>query len=258
MMKLFISHASEDKEAFVRPLAEALRDRRLELWYDEYVLQPGDSLRESVEKGLANCDYGVVVLSEAFFSKSWPQQELNGLFARAVASERRFLIPILHGIGIDRVREVAPMLSDRVALFSSIGVTKVARHILALLVGDEERRRWDGGGVVRHQYAHRYYRPPEVIPKLGYELRAAGFSEMMGQLRPREVIIAFSRASASHDCAAHVTDEERMLEIEKDWLFPPHYYAVDVRKLLGGFNIRLPENELRQLLDSRNEAPQQQ
>jgi hypothetical protein len=60
-MKLFISHASEDKATFVRPLAETLRNRRLEVWYEEFVLKPGDSLRESIEKGLGSCDYGVVI-----------------------------------------------------------------------------------------------------------------------------------------------------------------------------------------------------
>jgi hypothetical protein len=36
---LFISHASEDKDALVRPLAESLRDLGLSVWYDEFELR---------------------------------------------------------------------------------------------------------------------------------------------------------------------------------------------------------------------------
>jgi TIR domain len=49
---VFISHAYEDKETFVRPLAEALIARNLRPWYDEFTLRPGDSLRRSIDHGL--------------------------------------------------------------------------------------------------------------------------------------------------------------------------------------------------------------
>jgi TIR domain len=77
MPNLFLGHAWEDKEAFVRPLAEALRGE-FEVWYDEYSLRPGDSLLEGISQGLHNCDRAVVVLSPNFFAKQWTQAELNG------------------------------------------------------------------------------------------------------------------------------------------------------------------------------------
>jgi len=247
-MKVFISHASEDKETFVRSLAETLQHRRLEVWYDEFSLKPGDSLRESIEKGIATANYGIVIISEAFFAKRWPQQELNGLFGRDLSASRRFLIPIWHNISAERVQELAPMLADRVALRSSLGVEKITRHILAVLIGDEAPKRWQGGRVSRHSYAHRYYKRPEEIPKLGYELRPGGFSEMVSQLRPREIIIAYFSPNGTYDVATHVTDEERMLGLEKDSPIEPSYFAVDVRKVIGGFDQELPESELRALL----------
>jgi hypothetical protein len=79
---VFISHACEDKESFVRPLAEALRARGLRVWYDEFTITVGDSLRRSIDRGLANSRYGIVVLSPNFFAKDWPQKELDGLAAR--------------------------------------------------------------------------------------------------------------------------------------------------------------------------------
>ena len=46
---IFISHASEDKDDLVRPLAEQLRPRGLRVWFDETELKLGDSLRRSID-----------------------------------------------------------------------------------------------------------------------------------------------------------------------------------------------------------------
>jgi hypothetical protein len=50
----FISHASEDKDGLVRELAEALRTKGARVWYDEFTLRIGDSLRRNIDQGLAN------------------------------------------------------------------------------------------------------------------------------------------------------------------------------------------------------------
>lgn len=63
---VFISHTSEDKDAIVRPLAEALAKGGLKVWYDEFELKIGDSLRRKIDKGLAHSRFGIVVLSQAF------------------------------------------------------------------------------------------------------------------------------------------------------------------------------------------------
>ena len=81
---VFICHASEDKDDFVRPLAEALRAHHIEVWYDEFSLRVGDGLRQAIDRGLVNSQFGIVVLSPAFFRKRWTQRELNGLVAREI------------------------------------------------------------------------------------------------------------------------------------------------------------------------------
>ena len=60
---VFVSHASEDKDAVVRPLAHALRAAGLRVWFGEFALHIGDSLRRKVDRGLATSRFGVVVLS---------------------------------------------------------------------------------------------------------------------------------------------------------------------------------------------------
>ncbi len=60
---LFLSHASEDKDVIARPLYEALIAEGISVWFDEAVLELGDSLRRKIDEGLAKCRYGVVILS---------------------------------------------------------------------------------------------------------------------------------------------------------------------------------------------------
>ena len=45
---VFVSHASEDKE-FARALAEGLSKKGLSVWFDDFELKVGDSLRRSID-----------------------------------------------------------------------------------------------------------------------------------------------------------------------------------------------------------------
>ena len=126
---LFISHASEDKDAFVRPLASELSGRGLRVWYDEFTLSLGDSLRRSIDYGLTNSRFGLVVLSKSFIVKEWPQKELDGLVAREDGREK-VILPIWHGISKEEIQKFSPILSDRLAVSSDKGVVFVANEII--------------------------------------------------------------------------------------------------------------------------------
>lgn len=112
---VFISHAFEDKTSFVRPFVDALRNKEVAVWYDEFELQVGDSLRRSIENGLKNSKYGIVVLSDSFFKKEWPQRELDGLFAREVNGEK-VILPIWHKISKNEVMSFSPIIADMLAI----------------------------------------------------------------------------------------------------------------------------------------------
>lgn len=126
----FISHASEDKDAFVRPLAEALRAQGLRVWYDEFTLTVGDSLRRSIDRGLARSRFGVIILSNNFFAKEWPQKELDGLVAQEV-NGRKVILPVWHGVNATAIRKFSPLLADRVAVSSSAGLSVVVSALIA-------------------------------------------------------------------------------------------------------------------------------
>jgi len=139
---VFVCHASEDKDEFVRPLVAALEKRRLTVWYDEHALRVGDSLRRSIDAGLAKCRFGIVVLSAHFFEKNWPQYELDGLVSKEMTG-RKVILPIWHKVSLDEVRSYSPTLADRVALNSSLmSVEQIADELLGVL---SEGRRPDSG-----------------------------------------------------------------------------------------------------------------
>ena len=84
MKDLFISHASEDKNSLVRPLAERLTQAGVDVWYDEYSILPGDSISASIDKGLIGCKYGLIIISPAFLEKKWTDYKLKSLLVKEV------------------------------------------------------------------------------------------------------------------------------------------------------------------------------
>jgi hypothetical protein len=129
---VFICHASEDKNDFARPLAEALREAGVSVWFDEFSLKLGDSLRASIDYGLANSRYGITVLSPHFFAKHWPAQELNGL-ASCEVNGTKVILPVWHNVGFEEVRQFSPTLADRVAANSREGMQYVLSQIVTAL-----------------------------------------------------------------------------------------------------------------------------
>ena len=111
---VFISHATEDKEAIVRPLAKNLVSQGLAVWYDEFELRIGDNLRRKIDLGLSRSRFGVVVISPSFFVKNWPQYELDGLVTREMTGEQ-VILPLWHKISKKEVIQHSPSLADKVA-----------------------------------------------------------------------------------------------------------------------------------------------
>ncbi|HEX7183487.1 MAG TPA: toll/interleukin-1 receptor domain-containing protein [Thermoanaerobaculia bacterium] len=130
---LFLSHASEDKD-FVGALAAELQYRGLKIWYSNFILRMGQSLRRSIDEGLRESRFGVVVISPSFLAKEWPQRELDGLVAREI-NGTPVILPIWHKVDFETVSRYSPMLADRVAVVSSLGVGRVADTIVEAFTG---------------------------------------------------------------------------------------------------------------------------
>ena len=98
-----------DKEAIARPIHKALTELGLYAWLDESEIRLGQSIRQKIDEGLANCRSATVILSRPFFSKNWPQYEMDGIVGRQMQGEI-LLFPIQHGITIEEIRDYSPPL----------------------------------------------------------------------------------------------------------------------------------------------------
>lgn len=104
---VFLSHASEDKDDFARPLAGALKAKGLQVWFDEFTLRVGDSLRRSIDRGLVGARFGIVLISPKFLEKEWPQKELDALMGRE-SHGVKVILPVWHHVDAAYVRKFSP------------------------------------------------------------------------------------------------------------------------------------------------------
>lgn len=163
---VFLSHASEDKP-FVRRLARELMNSGLTVWYDDFALDVGDSLRRSIDIGLRDSRYGIVVLSPHFFRKEWPQRELDGLTARE-DGRSKVLLPIWYNVSAEEVRNFSPPLADKLSVLHAGSLKGTASKLLRSIHRDQIRET----GWRPQQVALRDGIPGIVLPARPHEFKA--------------------------------------------------------------------------------------
>jgi len=110
----FLCHASEDKEAIVRPFAKAMKDVDLKPWIDEGQIKWGDNLVSKIQDGLLRSRYVVVFLSEAFLDKKeWTEAELNTALSMEI-SGKTTVLPVLLGLTRANLQKRYPMVSAKI------------------------------------------------------------------------------------------------------------------------------------------------
>jgi len=119
----FVSHASEDKNAVARPLAEALRERQQRVWFDETTIRAGERLDEVIAFGTRSSVFGVIVVSPRFFGRRWTEAELQAL-------EQKRLFLVLHDMDVEALKAVRPTLADRLWLPADMGPQALADALL--------------------------------------------------------------------------------------------------------------------------------
>jgi TIR domain len=93
--KVFISHASEDKNRFVLEFAERLRQNGIDAWLDKWEMLPGDSLIDKIfEEGIKEANAVIVVLSKFSVEKPWVREELNTAWVKRINNGSK-LIPVV-------------------------------------------------------------------------------------------------------------------------------------------------------------------
>ena len=132
---VFISHASEDKKKVARPLAEELEKRGLQVFYDKFSLRIGDDLRESIDRGLRDSTFGVVILSKSFFARDWPKKELEGLIVRE-RNGKKVILPVWHEVTHDDVANYSLIIAGKLAVNTDEGIETVVDEIMKVFDED--------------------------------------------------------------------------------------------------------------------------
>lgn len=128
--RAFISHDSRDRAGIAEPLAVQLQKFMCPVWYDQFSLRVGDSLRESIEAGLKECHKCILVLTPNFLSnEGWSKREYDSIFTREVVEKQKVILPVWHEISAKDVYHFSPILADRVAVQWTLGVEEVARKL---------------------------------------------------------------------------------------------------------------------------------
>lgn len=132
----FISHDSRDKDPFVNSLAINLIRKYCPVWYDDFSLKIGDSLSESIRKGLKDINYCIIVVSNNFINNTgWGKHEFETILTREIHENKRVILPIWHNVTEEDVYNFCPILLDRLALNTSkesieIIASKIAQVVL--------------------------------------------------------------------------------------------------------------------------------
>jgi len=137
---IFICHASKDKKDYVHPLLEALRARGITYWIDEAEIRWGDKITKKINEGLTVSRYVVVLLTQSFLDRNWPQAELESALHLETSTGEVVVLPLLVAPQ-ELVFKQYPLLRDKLYLRWEEGLDAIVTR-LAELLGREFKNEW--------------------------------------------------------------------------------------------------------------------
>ena len=89
--RVFLSHSKSDRE-YIERLAMDLRSARIDVWYDDWEIPPGSSLRAKIfEEGITECDLFFIYLTKNSRDSSWVRWELDAAFVLELEKRGGFI-----------------------------------------------------------------------------------------------------------------------------------------------------------------------
>lgn len=132
-LDVFISHSSEDKEAYIYPLTTSFKQHGITYWLDSENIGWGDQVLVKINEGMSKSRYVLLCLSKSFIKKNWAAEELNAVLSKQTSDGNLLALPLI----LDSKREVIdkyPFLEGRLYKeYASLGPDGVARDLLPLL-----------------------------------------------------------------------------------------------------------------------------
>jgi TIR domain len=97
----FLCYGTEDR-VLAEKLASAMLAKGVDVWWDEWCIGSGDSLRQKVEEGLGNCTHFIALLTPTSINKPWVNVEIDGGFMRRLGGHCRF-IPLRYRLPVNQL-----------------------------------------------------------------------------------------------------------------------------------------------------------
>ena len=129
---LFICHASDDKDRYIRPLIKYLRSKQVTMWYDEAEIRWGDSIVRKVNEGLRISKFVLVVLSKKTISKKWQNSEIESSLNIEFNSGMTRVLPLVIGNKEEIVEILShyPILASKLYIDYSRGLDFIYENLI--------------------------------------------------------------------------------------------------------------------------------
>lgn len=129
---VFLCHAWGDRKESAKELHDLLEAAGVKVWFSEKDLGLGVPMMRAIDRGLANCRVGLVLVTPAMLERlpkeSVADKELSALLAG------NQLVPIVHNTTYEDLRNVSPLLASRTGLDTSEdSMAEVAEKIAELV-----------------------------------------------------------------------------------------------------------------------------
>lgn len=115
---VFISHANKDKADLIEELYQSLDKLGIKIFYDKESLEWGDNWKDRILNGTKKAEFAIIVISENFFDREWTERELAEFLGRQDRNGQKLILPILHNISVEQLKEKYPSVADIQAIDS--------------------------------------------------------------------------------------------------------------------------------------------
>jgi hypothetical protein len=137
---VFLCHASEDKDPFVRPLAAEFERRGITYWLDEAEVKWGDRITQKINEGLRGSRYVIVFLSSNFMGKNWPESELGAALSKENGDGQTFVLPLMVAES-GLVMNQYPLLREKACLTWASGISGIVDQLERVLLSQTAANR---------------------------------------------------------------------------------------------------------------------
>ena len=89
-----------------------IKKLEISVFYDKDVLKWGDNWKQKILSGTEKSEFAIIVISKHFFDREWTERELREFLNRQNESGQKIVLPLLHNITIDELKEKYSELED--------------------------------------------------------------------------------------------------------------------------------------------------